>query len=89
MQQVSHAAKLVDILGQNEKDPELEELLKAQLSHSDGIRGFFVQYLTGDNTPADKPEVPRVLQEALQQAETKELIPLACKYSSCPFLEVD
>ncbi len=45
MSQVSHASHIVQLLGT--KDVSQEELikqLKTQLSHSDGIRGFFVTY---------------------------------------------
>lgn len=80
MQQVAHADALVHLLDENEDNEELGKLLKAQLSHSDGIRGFFVKYLTGDESPADKPSVPAVLQEAMSQVDANELIPLACKF---------
>jgi hypothetical protein len=45
---------------------EVISRLKAQLSHSDGIRGFFVTYLTGvgDDTPAEQSSVPPVLAAA-------------------------
>lgn len=79
MKQVSHSEKVVQMLS---TDPDASvELLKAQLGHSDGIRGFFVTYLTmmGDSTPADLPEVPPALLSALQEAANeKELVSLAC-----------
>ena len=70
-----------------QNDNNLESLLTAQLSHSDGIRGFFVQYLTGGgggggddkSSAADKPTVPEVLQKAMSKVDADELIPLACK----------
>jgi hypothetical protein len=78
MKQVSYAA---DLVSQLTNDDFPEERLVAQLSHSDGIRGFFVTYLTGEGeTAADKDIVPTPLQTALKQANQDELIPLACKY---------
>jgi len=83
MKQVSHAQTLVDLLlsetegQQNESD--LEALLTAQLSHSDGIRGFFVTYLTGsDENDGAMIKVPEVLQKAMAQVDAEELVPLAC-----------
>jgi len=51
------------------------------LGHSDGIRGFFVTYLTidGDGTPADQPNVPPALLTAMKELpNSNELISLAC-----------
>jgi hypothetical protein len=69
MKQVQHSEKLVTLLaasssneldgGNDDTDEIASDLLKAQLSHSDGIRGFFVTYLTalGEDTPADRVNV--------------------------------
>lgn len=54
---------------------QLQQLLQAQLSHSDGIRGFMVAYLTGgssassenDNADAESGKDPQLLIDALQQ----------------------
>lgn len=99
MKQVSHASKIVSALKQkpnettefNEK--QLSNILSTQLSHSDGIRGFFVSYLT---TSSDEPSkefeqtnngledegsfgyVPPALVSAMKVANQEELIPLAC-----------
>eukprot|EP00551_Chaetoceros_affinis_P010490 CAMPEP_0203665068 /NCGR_PEP_ID=MMETSP0090-20130426/2337_1 /ASSEMBLY_ACC=CAM_ASM_001088 /TAXON_ID=426623 /ORGANISM="Chaetoceros affinis, Strain CCMP159" /LENGTH=256 /DNA_ID=CAMNT_0050528503 /DNA_START=48 /DNA_END=818 /DNA_ORIENTATION=- len=94
MKQLGHATEVVSLLrsiceggdeaaSATEKGVADEELLidllKAQLSHSDGIRGFFVSYLTGDGvTPADADEVPPPLLSAMNSVETDELISLAC-----------
>lgn len=82
MQQVSHAEKLVQLLADVDCDSaDSLELLKAQLSHSDGIRGFFVTYLTmlGDKVPADRPQIPPALLKALTDCSNeKELVSLAC-----------
>jgi len=83
MKQVSHSEKLIPLLQKNSNVLEQQELiqrLKAQLSHSDGIRGFFVTYLTGmdDNTPADQSEIPQALVTAMEAADPTVLIPLAC-----------
>eukprot|EP00525_Craspedostauros_australis_P012434 CAMPEP_0198112458 /NCGR_PEP_ID=MMETSP1442-20131203/4306_1 /TAXON_ID= /ORGANISM="Craspedostauros australis, Strain CCMP3328" /LENGTH=249 /DNA_ID=CAMNT_0043769231 /DNA_START=33 /DNA_END=782 /DNA_ORIENTATION=+ len=84
MQQVQYGADLA--LAMMESPPaqsdgaQVEELIAAQLSHSDGIRGFFVSYLTiqGDDTAADQQEVPTPLQKAMKKANLDELVPLAC-----------
>jgi hypothetical protein len=83
MKQVSHSEKLVPLLKKDSEVLEQEEVisrLKAQLSHSDGIRGFFVTYLTGvgDDTPADQSSVPPALVAAMEEADLSDLIPLAC-----------
>lgn len=77
MKQVSYAAELSSQLLSDEFE---EEKLVAQLSHSDGIRGFFVTYLTaeGTTTAADMEMVPPALLNAMKQANQEELIPLAC-----------
>mmetsp|Transcript_23028 Transcript_23028/g.43814 ORF Transcript_23028/g.43814 Transcript_23028/m.43814 type:complete len:251 (-) Transcript_23028:1209-1961(-) len=79
MKQVFHSEKIVTML---QSDPEnVLELLKAQLGHSDGIRGFFVTYLTmaGHNTPADQPDAPAALLTAMiESPNSDEIISLAC-----------
>jgi hypothetical protein len=82
MTQVSHSEKLVPLLKEDSQVLEQEEIiarLKAQLSHSDGIRGFFVTYLTGvgDDTPADQSSIPQALVAAMEVADPDDLIPLA------------
>ena len=73
-----------------DQSERLKERLIAQLSHSDGIRGFFVSYLTmepDDDDDADAHEgnpnqedmsVPKCLQEAMAIVDPQELVPLAC-----------
>jgi hypothetical protein len=83
MAQVSHSEKLVPLLKEDSQVLEQEEVvarLKAQLSHSDGIRGFFVTYLTGvgDDTPADQSSIPQALVAAMEVADRSDLISLAC-----------
>lgn len=83
MSQVSHASHLVQQLGSNDaSQEELVDRLKTQLSHSDGIRGFFVTYLTldSDDAPADLGDVPMPLVTAMKESNQDELIPLACTY---------
>jgi hypothetical protein len=84
MKQVSHAAEIVPLLSMEAKQEEGDEdavsvMLQAQLSHSDGIRGFFVNYLTGEgDTAADALEVPAPLASAIQTVSDREdLISLA------------
>ena len=89
MQQVQYGYQLSDELKENsssdqEQQQQLKESLLAQLSHSDGIRGFMVSYLTGegDDTVADEEEIPAILYKVLQEQGKKnpdELIPLACE----------
>ena len=81
MKQVSHASEIVTLLGKVETgNKQLEEMISAQLSHSDGIRGFFVSYLTGEEpSPADDDDIPKPLVSAIQENKNKkELISLAC-----------
>lgn len=105
MKQVGHASNvIVPLLGKtNDNDGNsnsnnnsnnnnnVKDLLKAQLSHSDGIRGFFVSYLTGDGeTAADGDNVPTLLIDAMNSIivdhdsennnnnNNNELISLAC-----------
>jgi len=82
MSQVSHATDLVQQLASNDApEEELAGQLAAQLSHSDGIRGFFVTYLTGEgDTAADFDQVPKPLVSAMSQANLEILVPLACTY---------
>lgn len=88
MKQLGHAQTVFELLSQEEteeKNNYLESLLTAQLSHGDGIRGFFATYLTqGDDanpSPADNKSVPEALQKAMSKVlieDADELIPLAC-----------
>jgi hypothetical protein len=85
MKQVQHGAELTNALRGNPNDlssQDLKELIQAQLSHSDGIRGFMVAYLTFEDENQDTFKVPDILLQALQeqaQSNPDELIPLACK----------
>ena len=85
MQQVQHGFELTAALQNSDASPVLKDSITAQLSHSDGIRGFMVSYLTAEgNTVADANEIPQVLLDALlEQAEQNpdDLIPLACESS--------
>jgi len=88
MKQLSHASNLVPLLNNEESMDHdiLLPLLKAQLSHSDGIRGFFAQYLTGEGTTAAADdEVPSCLVDAMNSVENgDELISLACMNAIMP-----
>lgn len=82
MQQVQYGMELTTILENSsaiEKEQEilllLKQSLQAQLSHSDGIRGFMVAYLSGNNSggadgdggnSSSPLEIPSVLLEAIQ-----------------------
>lgn len=91
MKQVSHASVIVPRM-KDDPDEKLAEMLAAQFSHSDGIRGFFVTYLTGEGeeTPADNERVPESLRYAMQEANQKDLVPLACKCEllKCFYMQV-
>eukprot|EP00563_Minutocellus_polymorphus_P018803 CAMPEP_0197716104 /NCGR_PEP_ID=MMETSP1434-20131217/1117_1 /TAXON_ID=265543 /ORGANISM="Minutocellus polymorphus, Strain CCMP3303" /LENGTH=249 /DNA_ID=CAMNT_0043300411 /DNA_START=22 /DNA_END=771 /DNA_ORIENTATION=+ len=81
MSQLSHASEICGLL---EKDDAktitlASDLIAAMLSHSDGIRGFFATYLTGEgDTAADKEEIPEPLAGAMNKADMDVLVPLAC-----------
>jgi hypothetical protein len=77
MKQVGHASNFVPLLSMEEND-ELLIMLEAQLSHPDGIRGFFVCYLTGEGTTVDVPHIPPPLASALNSVPgQKSLVSLA------------
>eukprot|EP00816_Leptocylindrus_hargravesii_P005085 CAMPEP_0196810974 /NCGR_PEP_ID=MMETSP1362-20130617/15963_1 /TAXON_ID=163516 /ORGANISM="Leptocylindrus danicus, Strain CCMP1856" /LENGTH=252 /DNA_ID=CAMNT_0042186187 /DNA_START=288 /DNA_END=1046 /DNA_ORIENTATION=+ len=79
MKQVEHGSQLASLLMDNndattEEQFLLKELLTAQLQHSDGIRGFFVSFLTAGtmddtNTEGDEDEftVPSLLLQAMTE----------------------
>jgi len=74
MKQVNYASQIVPLLEKDDNDTY--DCLIAQLSHSDGIRGFFVSYLTSDND-TDK-EVPKLLIDAMKSIkDQKDLVKLA------------
>lgn len=79
MKQVGYGQQLVSLLENEEDAPvnneSLTNMLKAQLSHSEGIRGFFVSYLTGGEPITT---IPAPLEDAMHQSDKTELIPLAC-----------
>lgn len=78
MKQVGYASEIVPLLSMEEND-ELLIMLEAQLSHPDGIRGFFVSYLTGEGTTvADAPQIPPPLASALKSVpDQQDLLSLA------------
>lgn len=60
------------------KKSDLSELLNKQLSHSEGIRGFFAVYLTSPES-LETGDVPSVLVQAVRGANAEIMVPLACK----------
>jgi hypothetical protein len=68
--QISHSEAVISLLIENETSDELPPLLKAQLSHSDGIRGFFATYLTHERSPNNV--VPAALRQAMELSENHE-----------------
>ena len=84
MKQLGHASQLIPLLhpqdGKALSDDEtnyLRDVLFRQLSHSDGIRGFFATYLTSPEL-LTVDHVPEVLAEAVTNSDTKTMVPLAC-----------
>jgi hypothetical protein len=79
MQQISHAVELINLIDDpNTDQSELTEMIKAQLSHSNGIRGFFANYLTMDG-PADLKQVPKPVLSAMSSIEDQsDLVSLSC-----------
>ena len=89
MKQVAYARPLVLSLSESENQETVRPLLEAQLSHSDGIRGFFATYLTmepstASTAAADQDDIPTALQDALRATVHNnndgddDLVSLAC-----------
>lgn len=90
IKQVEHGFTLTSHLWSSSEQPNtttsstssIQDCLQAQLSHSDGIRGFMVSYLTADESPADQPEIPQALWGALQlqmaSDTANDLVSLTC-----------
>jgi len=77
--QVSYGAELAASLNKDDGDQkQILQLLQVQLSHSDGIRGFFVSYLTMDQGTEDEFNVPKLLVQAMDSADDEDLVPLVC-----------
>ncbi|KAL3923226.1 MAG: hypothetical protein SGILL_001771 [Bacillariaceae sp.] len=84
MQQVQYGMDLAEMLQSETDKPQeqLKESLKAQLSHSDGIRGFMVAYLSGRDASGESNMIPPILldalKEQLQQPGVVDLVSLMC-----------
>mmetsp|Transcript_4770 Transcript_4770/g.9110 ORF Transcript_4770/g.9110 Transcript_4770/m.9110 type:complete len:241 (+) Transcript_4770:71-793(+) len=80
MKQVTYASEFIPFLLDESVQKDLTDMISAQLSHSDGIRGFFVSYLTSEgSSPADAADVPGPVATALKRSSNrKELISLVC-----------
>jgi len=84
MAQVQHAHSIVTAMIEietsrevaNRSEEGLIELISDMLSHSDGIRGFFVTYLTMDLE--SEFVVPKILLLSMKDSNLDEIIPLAC-----------
>lgn len=83
MKQVQHGTDLSAAMQQDPSNADIYERIKVQLSHSDGIRGFMVPYLTATEEGNTEPfAVPDGLATVLQQvarSNPADLVPLACK----------
>ena len=84
MKQVEYGTQLASLLVDvsNDDTQQLKQSLQAQLSHSDGIRGFMVAYLSGQDGD-DDDKIENVLLEALQDQfrqsdSTEDLVSLMC-----------
>ncbi len=93
MKQVQYGGELTEALmeldsGDEANQKKLRESLSAQLSHSDGIRGFMVSYLTGSGEDTITAEMiateqdPQILLETVARLLSKEnsedLVSLMC-----------
>ena len=80
-EQVYHASAIVRELSKMKNpDAMLSELLTAQLSHQDGIRGFFAVYVTGEGTTiADNEQMPVLLLNAIKGSNLECLASVAGK----------
>ena len=88
MKQLGHASQIIPLLhpsttptpsSEAVSPTVLLEVLSKQLSHSDGIRGFFAVYLTSPESIAVDEDVPAVLVEAVRGADLEVMVPLACE----------
>eukprot|EP00956_Cyclotella_meneghiniana_P039742 scaffold178271_cov36-Cyclotella_meneghiniana.AAC.1 len=80
MKQLGHTSRLIPLLHEETSQvskSDLSELLNKQLSHSEGIRGFFAVYLTSPES-LEADDVPSVLVEAVRGANAEIMVPLAC-----------
>ena len=80
VRQLTYAKPLVSMLDDTDQQETAEPYLTAQLSHSDGIRGFFATYLTTEPPcAADQQTLPVALQKSLGAVEdASDLVSLAC-----------
>lgn len=82
MKQVEHGFVLSNNMLTTDNFESLQDSIQAQLSHSEGIRGFMVSYLTSDQSPADQDEVPEPLRQALtaqmKSEAAKDIVSLTC-----------
>eukprot|EP00956_Cyclotella_meneghiniana_P013723 scaffold20002_cov76-Cyclotella_meneghiniana.AAC.7 len=81
MKQLGHTSRLIPLLHEESSQvskSDLSELLNKQLSHSEGIRGFFAVYLTSPESLEKDDDVPSVLVEAVRGANAEIMVPLAC-----------
>eukprot|EP00519_Triparma_laevis_P004155 CAMPEP_0182509958 /NCGR_PEP_ID=MMETSP1321-20130603/27770_1 /TAXON_ID=91990 /ORGANISM="Bolidomonas sp., Strain RCC1657" /LENGTH=122 /DNA_ID=CAMNT_0024716341 /DNA_START=170 /DNA_END=535 /DNA_ORIENTATION=+ len=77
MSHVNLSSRLVPLLTSSSAvmASSLKKILKEQLKNSEGIRGFFVAYLTGEG---EDIRVPNILEEAIMECENvEELIELS------------
>ena len=81
MKQVQYGSELSNSIKEDPSNADALERIKAQLSHSDGIRGFMVSYLTNDGSSDGELTVPDGLAAVLREmtrSNPEELVPLAC-----------
>lgn len=71
----------------SEEDSEqLPAVLAGQLTHADGIRGFFACYFTFlvTSTADGSMDIPDALADAVKSADPKVLAPMACTNAIMP-----
>lgn len=80
MKQVGHASELVEMIGSDDMEQsKLTDMIKVQLSHSDGIRAFFANYLTKADGPADLEQVPALVNAAMMSIDDQsDLVAISC-----------
>lgn len=69
MNQISYASEITQALMNDyndENSDELKRLIEAQLSHMDGMRGFFVTFLTSyDNQSSSSSSLPEIVTKSI------------------------
>lgn len=68
------ASWLAQVVTEQTEEQQIEHDLKMLLSHRDGVRGFFVVYLTGESPLVDQPPAAFIRAFAATANEIKEIL---------------